>query len=103
MQPVLDEIVPVISPSQVIQTESVDSVINLVRTQSDVYALSYYPILKRYPGVSEGEIVSLPFKGDYTKGDFCLFYSRKAYRQYPVLQELVTAIQDAAAQFLAGN
>ena len=103
MQPVLDEIVPVISPSQVIQTDSVDSVINLVRTQSDVYALSYYPILKRYPGVSEGEIVSLPFKGDYTKGDFCLFYSRKAYRQYPVLQELVTAIQDAAAQFLAEN
>ena len=50
MQPVLDEIVPVISPSQVIQTESVDSVINLVRTQSDVYALSYYPILKRVPG-----------------------------------------------------
>ena len=56
-----------------IQTESVDSVINLVRTQSDVYALSYYPILKRYPGVSEGEIVSLPFKGDYQRETFVCF------------------------------
>lgn len=103
MQPVLDEIIPVVSPSQVIQMESVDSVINLVRTQSDVYALSYYPILKRYQGVMEKELVYRPFKGDYTKGDFCLFYSRKACRQYPVLQELVTAIQEASAQFLDGT
>ena len=103
MQPVLDKIIPVVSPSQVIQMESVDSVINLVRTQSDVYALSYYPILMRYQGVPEGELVYRPFKGDYTKGGFCLFYSRKACHQYPVLQELVTAIQNAAAQFLAGT
>lgn len=101
MQPVLDELIPVVSPSRVIQMESVDSVINLVRTQSDVYALSYYPILKRYQGVPEGELVYVPFDGDYTKGDFCLFYSRKACHQYPVLQELVTIIQNAAARFLA--
>lgn len=76
--------------------------INLVRTQSDVYALSPYPILKRYPGVSE-EKLSLPFEEAVYKGDFCpyCFYSMKAYRQYPVLQELVAAIQDAAAQIFS--
>ena len=97
----LDEIIPIVSPSQVIQTESVGSVIKLARTQSDVYALSYYPLLKRYEGVSEGELVYIPFENGNTKGDFCLFYSRRACHQYPVLQELVTAIQEAAAQFLA--
>lgn len=101
LQPLLDEIIPIVSPSQVIQTESVGSVIKLARTQSDVYALSYYPLLKRYEGVSEGELVYIPFENGNTKGDFCLFYSRRACHQYPFLQELVTAIQEAAAQFLA--
>ncbi len=101
LQPLLHEIIPTVSPAQVLQLDSVDSVIKLVRTQPDVYALSYYPILKRYSGVAEGELIRIPFEGDYTKGDFCLFYSRRAAHQYPVLQELLTEIQNAAAGFLA--
>lgn len=99
--PLLDKIVPIVSPSQIIRTESVDSVIRLVRSHSESYALAYYPALKRYEGVDSGELVYIPFQGDYAKGDFCLFYSKQAYRQHPVLQELIKAVQTTADRFLS--
>lgn len=99
--PLLNRIVPIVSPAHVIQTESVASVIKLVRSHPEVYALAYYPILKRYEGVADGELIYIPFEGSYTQGDFCLFYSKQAYRQYPALQELVKAIQNDAIQFLS--
>ena len=89
------------SPAHIIHMESVDSIINLVQSHTDVYALSYYPILMRYEGVAAGELTYIPFEADYTKGDFCLFYSEQACRQYPALQELVQAIQDASEHFLS--
>lgn len=101
LAPTLEVLVPVVSPAHVIHMESVDSIINLVHSHTDVYALSYYPILRRYEGVVSGELTYIPFEEEYAKGDFCLFYSRQACQQYPVLQELVDSIQAAAARFLA--
>ena len=101
LAPALNNIIPIVSPAHIIHMESVDSIINLVQSHTDVYALSYYPILMRYEGVAVGELTYIPFEADYTKGDFCLFYSEQACRQYPALQELVQAIQDASEQFLS--
>nr|WP_317326388.1 LysR family transcriptional regulator [uncultured Flavonifractor sp.] len=101
LAPTLDVLVPVVSPAQVMHMESVDSIINLVHTHEEVYALSYYPILRRYEGVLSGELTYIPFEEEYAKGDFCLFYSQQACQEYPVLQELVLSIQDAAARFLS--
>lgn len=101
LAPALNNIIPIVSPAHIIHMESVDSIINLVQSHTDVYALSYYPILMRYEGVAAGELTYIPFEADYTKGDFCLFYSEQACRQYPALQELVQAIQDASEHFLS--
>mgnify|MGYP005805877201 CR=1 FL=1 len=101
LAPLLDRIVPTVSPAHTIQMESVDSIIQLVHSHPDVYALSYYPILYRYEGVLSGELTYVPFSGDYAKGSFCLFCSKQACRQYPDLQALVNAIQAAATRFLS--
>ena len=90
-----------VSSKQVIRTESVDSIINLVETHSDVYGLSYYPVLNRYEGIRSGRLTSVPFVNDCGSGDFCLFYSKRACRQHPELQTLVDEIQASAREFLA--
>lgn len=97
--PILHRIFSTVPTSQIIQMESVESIIGLVQSDSDVYALSYYPLLKRYEGIRSGELVYVPFKGSYTKGDFCLFYSKQAYNQQPVLQELVRALRKEVQRF----
>lgn len=99
LAPLLNRIFSVVSPSQIIHVDSVDGIIKLVRSHSDVYALSYYPILKRYEGVDSGELVYIPFEDNY-RGEFCLFYSKQACRQHPALKELVKSIQKAATEFL---
>ena len=97
--PILRRIFSAVPPSQIIQMESVESIIGLVQSDPDVYALSYYPLLNRYDGVRNNELVYVPFKGSYTKGDFCLFYSKQAHRQQPTLQELVKALRKEALRF----
>lgn len=97
--PILHRIFSTVPSSQIIQMESVESIIGLVQSDPDVYALSYYPLLKRYEGIRNGELVYVPFKGSYTKGDFCLFYSKQAYSQQPVLQELVQALKKEVQRF----
>ena len=99
--PLLTWLLPVVSSKQVIRTESVDSIINLVEAHSDVYGLSYYPVLNRYEGIRSGKITSVPFVNDCGCGDFCLFYSKRACRQHPELQTLVDEIQASAREFLA--
>ncbi|MCI8649050.1 MAG: LysR family transcriptional regulator [Anaerotruncus sp.] len=101
LAPLLNRIIPIVSVSHAMQLESVNAVINLVASSPEVYALSYYPILKRYERVAEGELVYVPFQDSFAKGDFCLFYSKQAHHQYPALQELVTTIQADATRFLS--
>lgn len=43
----------------------------------------------------------VPIDAPETKGDLCLFCAKQAYRQYPLLRELVREIQAAAGQFLS--
>ena len=100
LKPVVNEIFDVVSPDNIIQMDSVGSIIKMARSQSDFYALAYYPILKRYDGISEGEMVYIPFESETTNGDFCLFYSKEACKKYPVLGELVIAIKESAENFL---
>lgn len=84
-------------PSRFIYLESATTVVSFVRKNPEAYALAYYPALKRYPGE---DLVNVPIKDIDVEGKMCLFYSRHAYEQYPIIQELVTAIEDAAARFL---
>lgn len=97
--PILRRIFASVPPSQIIQMESVESIISQVQSDPEVYALSYYPLLKRYEGIRSGELVYVPFEGSYTKGDFCLFYSKQAHSQHPVLQELVRALKKEVQRF----
>lgn len=100
LAPLLDWLVPIVSPKQLIRSESVDSIINMVETDNDLYALSYYPVLNRYEGVRAGRLIGVPFSNDCCNGDLCLFYSKRACRRHPELQELVDEIQESARAFL---
>ncbi len=97
----LIETIKAASPKQIFYVDSVNSVIDLVNRHTNTYALSYYPALNRYSAVANKELVYVPFSGFNTQSNFCLFYSKQAYAQYPVLQQLIKAIQEAAAQFLS--
>ncbi len=83
-----------------IQLESVNSVINLVAKHAETYALSYWPALCRYSAVIENKLIGIPFSDVDTKSDYCLFYSKQAYDQYPLIQEVVKAIRWQAEDFL---
>lgn len=96
----LDWLSPIVPPEQFIRSESVDSIIKMVETHNDVYALSYYPVLNRYEGIRSGKLISIPFANDCSDGDLCLFYSKRACRRHPDLQELVDEIQKSSQAFL---
>ena len=100
--PVLEQLLRETSPRRVIQVESVDAVIHTIRHHSDSYALSYYPALNRYEGVSSGQLVYVPIRGANTQGDLCLFCPRRAQRS-PLLQELIEDLDNAAKAFLQRN
>lgn len=97
--PVLEQLLRGTSPRRVIQVESVDAVIHTIRHHPDSYALSYYPALNRYEGVSSGQLVYVPIRGENTQGDLCLFCPRRA-RWSPLLQELIEDLDNAAKAFL---
>ena len=97
--PVLEQLLRETSPRRVIQVESVDAVIHTIRHHPDSYALSYYPVLNRYEGVSSGQLVYVPIRGANTQGDLCLFCPRRA-RWSPLLQELIEHLDNAAEAFL---
>ena len=99
--PILEEMIRAASVHRAIQVESVGTVIRTIRKHADSCALSYYPALNRYEGVTSGELVYVPIDAPETKGDLCLFCAKQAYRQYPLLRELVREIQAAAGQFLS--
>lgn len=86
--------------NQIVQVESVNSVIDMIRRHPETYALSFYPALFRYDAVLAGELVAIPISDFDTKSEYCLFYSKQAYKQYPYLQEVVQLIRQQVDIFL---
>ncbi len=101
LTPLLDGIINTCQSHRVLQVESVSSVIDMVSRSSEAYALSYSPALYRYESVAQKKLVSIPFLDVNTRSDYCVFYSRQAYDEYPLLKEFIQAIQMEANQFLA--
>lgn len=101
LTPLLDGITAISQSRQIIQVESVSSVIDLVVKHTETYALSYYPALCRYNAVSANQLACVPFSDVDTRSDYCLFYSKQTYDQYPLFQTVVSAIHQAADKFLA--
>ena len=97
----INSITDICQDHKIIQVESVNSVIELVQKHPDAYALSYYPALYRYAGMRSKKLTHIPFADIDTKSDYCLFYSKQAYAQYPLLQEIIRAIHEQAAEFLS--
>lgn len=97
--PSSQKILDVIPDNHVALSQSVNSVINMVRKHSETFAISYYPALLRYPGVENGELVYRPFRDVDTKSTVYLFYSRQAAQYYPLLKEIIEDIRQAYKTF----
>jgi len=83
-----------------IHVETVTNVINQVAENPQTYAISYYPVLKRYERVRRGELVYPIFEdGHQYRENLCLFYSKAAYDQHPLMAELILSIRDAFREF----
>lgn len=100
LREILDNITRHSSQRKILSVESVANVLSLVEQDPDVYALSYYPALKRYHGVAWQELAWVPIENQKTEGCMALFYSKQASHQHPILQELVDTICDEAKLFL---
>ncbi len=98
--PLMKKIQPIITDSHVIQSDSMSGVLNLILSDSKVFTVSYYPLLKRFKGVSEHRLICIPFDEEESKGDLCLFYSGAACKAYPILHEIVSSIKKGFAGFL---
>jgi len=88
-----------ITPSRVIQIDTVNSVINHVAEQPGTFAISFAPAHRRYPHVKNGTLVNIPFVEPSTKGSLCLVYSGQAYKKYPVIKELIDELSGYFALF----
>ena len=85
---------------RIIFVESANNVINLVSQDPESYALSYYPALKRYPGVQRGDLIPIPFDHHSAVDILVLSYSHQAFEEYPAVRELVRNVKAQARQFL---
>ena len=97
---ILRDLLVAMSPKQYMQVASLALVINMLRKHNYTYAISYYPALLRYSGVETGELVHVPFDYEFPSSEVCLFYSKKAARQHPVLQNLISTIREESKRFL---
>lgn len=80
---------------------ALSNVIRQVAENPGTFALSFYPALLRYERVQQGNLRAVPFEGHREETTLCLFYSKKAVRQHPVLAELTAEIRRAFAHFFA--
>lgn len=83
-----------------IHVGSLANVIQQVAETPQAYALSYYPMLKRYKQVRNGELVYRPFADCRTEMPLCLFYSKRAYDRHPPMAELVSMIYQELKRYL---
>lgn len=94
------DIIAVTPPERIIYVESATNVIDLVCQDPEAYAISYYPALKRYPGVQRGELVPIPFQNRTVADILALAYAQQAYEEHPAVRELVQSVENQARQFL---
>ena len=88
-------------PDHTVEVETVSNVIPLVEKDDESWALSYWPACRRYPGVQEGRLVSVPIQCPACEGIFALCYSQKAYDRHPAVRQLADSIRRSAREFLA--
>lgn len=99
ISPILQGIIDTVSLKKVIQVELVSNVIELLERKTETFAISYFPVLNRYNGVSTHELIYIPFQDAPTTFQLCLFYSRQCFRQYPPMQTLVKTIRQSFTQY----
>jgi len=93
------DILSALPSNHVITVESLANVISQVAENPQTFVTSFYPALLRYPQVRSGELVAIPFRDYRQPTELCLFYSKQAYQQYPVMAELITTIYNAFREF----
>lgn len=89
-----------VGPSHIIEVGTLQNVIDSVRKNDQLYALSYYPALERYQDDAKKRLAHVPIKGQRTRGNLCLFYSEQAASQYPVIRQLLEMLISLAQNFL---
>lgn len=99
----LPDMLCAIKPNHVVQVDAVSSVIKLTMEWPEIFAVSFFPAHYRYAGVRSGELLNVPMAAPCTRGQLCLVYSRRDYRCYPVVRDLVNGIADACSRFVAEN
>lgn len=95
----LPNLVNVIARRRIIEVGMVSDVIDLVRENPRVYALSFSPAHHRYAGVKEGNLVHVPLKEEGVQGALCLLYQEKTYKKNAVFRELVKATEESVMHF----
>lgn len=102
LKSIMSTIFHTVSPSHVMEVDTLQNVIDAVRNSPDSYAVSFYPALMRYQAASNKKLVHVPFTGLKTKCSLCLFYSKKASQQYPIINTIIDHMVEAAHTFLGG-
>ena len=87
-------------PVHVMEAGSLKNVIDVVREWKRSFAVSFYPALYRYEGVTDKKLIPIPFSKLHTAGTLCLFYSSKAAKTYPEIADFVKIISQNAQDFL---
>lgn len=98
--PHLQELFKLGAAKNIIQVHTVGNVVSLLERAHNAYVLSCSPAHLRYGGVRNGSLVHIPIRGIDTKVKVCLFYNESVRRCYPVVDELILAIQAACNAFL---
>ncbi len=89
-----------VGPSHIIEVGTLQNVIDSVRKNNQLYALSYYPALERYQRNDRTRLAHVPIRDQRTSGNLCLFYSEQAVQQYPVIRQLLKMLVDLSQDFL---
>lgn len=96
----LPDLVKEISINNVMNVDSVQTVIKMASEQPEAFAISFYPANLRYTEAKNGNVVCIPFEEDATKGDLSLAYSEKIAKEIPVYKELTELIISTANSFM---
>lgn len=99
----LPELVKEISIHNVMNVDSVQTVIKMASEQPEVFAISFYPANLRYTETKSGHVVCIPFEEEVTKGELSLAYSEKYLKELPVYKELVELIMETAKAFMTDH
>ncbi len=99
----LPELVKTISPSHIINVDTVNSVIELVTHHLNTYAVSFSPMHYRYWAVRAGELINVPLCTDNAEAELHMLYSKRAFRKHPAMRVLISALESAVTGFIQNN